>query len=220
MPTINFPMLSRGPSSLVWSLQSNTLVHQSPLSGSTRTISTPGTRWKVTATWNSLRPRWHIYDGDMPPEFNNDGTPDVRRVESFLAALNGRAGRFYMQPPLANDRRFLWPNSEVQNATVNGAGQTGTNLNIVAIANRLFSPGQFFEVNGELKQLTQWAATDNNGYGQFVFGPPLRSSPPNGANINLTTPKATFMLMDDNAGLTYGAGGYADFTLDAIETFL
>lgn len=213
MPTIDFPISrigGRAPSSLVWSLQSNTLVHQSPLSGAVRTLSMPGARWRFTAQWPALSPVSLVSNGQHP----------AKAIEAFLAALNGRAGRFYFSPaPWISYEGPGTTNASTVSATVNGAGQTGSYLNATTTPSRQFLYGQFFEVNGELKRLTEVTASDGAGNVGYFFGPPLRSSPPNGATINFATPRSTFMLTDDNAGLSYRPGGLADFTLDAIEAF-
>lgn len=197
MPTINFPTLSRGPASLAWALQSATLQHQSPLSGATRTISTPGSRWTFSASWPAL------------------GWADRLKIEAFLAQLNGRAGRFYFSPP-----EYYYPRGTSRSATVNGGSQTGATLNATMTAFSTLVAGDFFEVNGELKRMIAPATADGSGGCSFSFSPPLRASPSNGASISLQAPRATFMLMDDKAGITVGAGGFADFTIDAIEAFL
>jgi hypothetical protein len=197
MPTLTFPTLSRGPASLAWALQSATLQHQSPLSGATRTISTPGSRWTFSASWPAL------------------AYADRSKVEAFLASLNGRAGRFYFSPP-----EYYFPKGSARSATVNGGSQTGSSLNVTMTAFWTLKAGDFLEVNGELKRVTSDMSADSNGLGTVNFAPPLRASPANGAAISLQAPTATFMLMDDKAGVTVGPGGFADFTIDAIETFL
>jgi hypothetical protein len=197
MPTISFPTLSRGPASLAWALQSSTLQHQSPLSGATRTISTPGSRWTFSASWPAL------------------AYADRSKVEAFVAALNGRAGRFYFSPP-----EYYYPRGTARTATVNGAGQTGSTLNATMTVFTTLLAGDFLEVNGELKRVTANMAATGGGTGSIGISPPLRASPGAGSAITLTAPKATFMLMDDKAGITVGAGGFCDFTIDAIETFL
>jgi hypothetical protein len=217
MPTISFPadLLSRrGPSSITWGLQSSTLTHTSPLSGSIRTLATPGARWRFTATWPALSP----YYQDVPNSISDRST-----IESFLSALNGRAGRFTFYPPdsvnAQNGIRAAGLLSITQ-ATVNGGGQTGTTLSCVATHQQIAWGGAFFSVNGELKRITSGSSTDVGGNIVLTFSPPLRASPPNGANVSFVKPLGTFMLVDDYAGLTVGPGGYADFTLDAIEAFL
>lgn len=198
MATLTFPTLTRkGPSTIAWSLQAATITHVSPLSGATRTIATPGSRWSFTAVWPNL------------------DKPDRDRIEPFLAQLNGRSGRFYFSPP-----EYYYPKGTARTATVNGGSQTGTALNVSMVAFTTLLAGDFFEVNGELKRMTAAATADAGGAATLSFAPPLRASPGNGAAITLTAPKATFMLVDDRAGVSIGAGGYADFTLDAIEAFL
>jgi hypothetical protein len=216
MPTIAFPadlLDRRGPSSITWGLQSSTLTHTSPLSGSVRTLATPGARWRFTATWPALSP---YYGGVV------NSISDLATVQAFVAALNGRAGRFSFYPPesITNQHGIRGAYLSITQATVNGAGQTGTTLACTATHQQIAWSGAFFSVNGELKRITSISSTDVGGNIVLSFSPPLRSSPPNGAAVSFVKPLGTFMLVDDYAGLTVGPGGYADFTLDAIEAFL
>jgi hypothetical protein len=216
MPTITFPadlLARRGPSSITWSLQSSTLTHQSPLSGAMRTIATPGSRWRFTATWPAISP---AYAGVV------NSISDRATIEGFLAQLNGRAGRFYFYPPESVTAQHGMRSAyySITQATVNGGGQTGSTLLATATHQSIAWSGAFFSVNGELKRITTITSTDVGGNITLIFSPPLRASPANGAAISFVKPVGTFMLMDDNAGVTVGPGGYADFTLDAIEAFL
>lgn len=224
MPIYTFPadlLDRRGPSSINWSLASNTLQHVSPLTGATRTISLPGARWKFTATWNALSP----YQSERSVAVGSACFSDRSIIEAFLAKLNGRAGRFYFYPPEQVSNTYLWglgpySGSAVTEGTVDGGGQTGTSLNITATYYRVAVQGQFFEVNGELKRVTDATGNTPDGRMTLLFSPPLRASPPNGANVKFVKPLGIFMLQDDVAGLNVGPGGYADFTLDAVEAFL
>jgi hypothetical protein len=220
MPTIAFPadvLARRGPSSITWGLQSSTLTHASPLSGAIRTLATPGARWRFTATWPALSP---VYDGISTP--GSGSISDRGSIEAFLAALNGRAGRFTFYPPESvTIQHGIRANTiYITQATVNGGSQTGSFLLCTASHPSTAWQGAFFSVNGELKRVTQSTGTDVSGNITLAFSPPLRSSPPNGAAVSFVKPLGTFMLVDDYAGLTVGPGGYADFTLDAIEAFL
>jgi hypothetical protein len=221
MPTIDFPsalMDRAAPSSLAWSLQSNTLVHQSPLSGAVRTLSMPGARWRFTATYPSLSP---LRNAKTAQQLNYTWS-DRSIVEGFLANLGGRAGRFYYTVPEQRGREYLSgmiDGPSVAYANVNGAGQTGSLLTCTAVPLSVVIVGQFFEVNGELKRVTVSQQTTAGGVLTLNFAPPLRSSPPNTAYVQFTGPRGIFMVTDDNVGMEIGSGGFASLTLDAIEAF-
>lgn len=195
MPTLTFPTLSRGPAQLAWSLVSKTLTHTSPLSGATRTLALPGAVWKFTAVWPAL-------SGD-----------ERRTVEGWLAALNGRAGRFTFSPP-----EYWLPRGTARTATVAGPLQTGSTLALLTTAGATLLAGDFLQLaTGQLVRATAAATADGAGNLSVPIAPPLRTSPANGSSVTLANPKATFMLASDEAGLVIGAGGYADWTLDAVE---
>lgn len=195
MPTLAFPVLSRGPSSLAWSLVSKTMTHTSPLSGATRTLSLPGAVWKVTATWPAL-------------------VGDERRVvEGWLAALGGRAGRFTFSPP-----EYWLPRGTLRSATINGPLQTGSTLALSTTASATLLAGDFLQLpTGQLVRVTANASANGAGGITASIAPPLRSSPTHGTAVTVANPAATFMLASDESGLVIGAGGYADWTLDAVE---
>jgi len=168
----------------------------SPLSGAVRTLSTLGARWRFVSTWASL-----------------EGT-DRHVMEAFLGALNGRAGRFYFSPP-----EWVVPKGTARTGVVNGGSQTGSVLNVTLVAGATFKAGDFFEVNNELKRITANVTADGAGAASLAFTPPLRASPTGGASLVLTAPRAAFMLIDDEVGVTVTTGGRADVTIDAIEAF-
>jgi hypothetical protein len=195
MPTLAFPTLANGPSVLSWSLVANTLVHASPLSQAVRTLAMPGARWKFSATWRAL-----------------SGT-ERRTVEGWLASLNGRAGRFTFTPP-----EYLLPRGSARTASINGPLQTGSTLALTTTASATFEAGDFIELpTGQLVRATAFAQANGAGLASVPIAPMLRTSPTNGAACVLAAPKGSFQLLSDEAGLVIGTGGYADWTLDAVE---
>ena len=67
--------------SVEWTLTDNTAVFQSPLSGTTRTVSRPGTRWSARIVFRGVSGQKR------------------RRLMSLLAILRGRANRLYVTDP-------------------------------------------------------------------------------------------------------------------------
>jgi len=176
MAILSFPNVSADNES--WSLVSNTQTFTSPLNGTTQTAALPGARWEATLTYT-----------------NRDGV-EGKKLQAFLTALRGRAGRFYLSPHDST------PNGTAAGSgVVNGASQTGGSL----ITNGwtinqplLFATGDYIEVNGELKQVSADVASDGAGNATITFSPDLNQSPPNGAQIISTNPRAVMRLSDDD----------------------
>lgn len=104
--------------SVEWSLSDNTAVFQSPLSGATRTVSRPGTRWSARIVYRAVSGQKR------------------RRLMSLLAILRGRANRVYLTDPaytLAGS--FTCPELVTNNAAVSTTtGWTSSNAELALSA--------------------------------------------------------------------------------------
>jgi hypothetical protein len=111
----------------------------------------------------------------------------------------------------------------VSDPTVQGASQTGNSLATEGWKNNatgLLLPGDYFGVNGELKIVTAQADADNYGNATLNFRPPLRSSPADGAVLDLVQPTTEFMLTGPDVEWNVNEGNlFADFVIDAVEAF-
>lgn len=111
----------------------------------------------------------------------------------------------------------------IADATVRGASQTGNGLDTQdwkPNATGVLLPGDYFGVNGELKIVTAQVDPDNYGNATISFRPPLRSSPSDGAVIDLDLPEAEFMLTGPDVEWSVQEGNlFADFVIDAVEAF-
>lgn len=179
MATLNFPTLSRPPSSFRMQLKPNTQIFRSPLNGGVQTVELPGAMWICDVVYNTL------------PQ------ADRLLMQGFLAQLRGRSGRAFLW-----DMSLQTPNGVATGTPlVNGAGQTGasliTNGWTVSITN-ILKIGDYFGVNGELKRVVANANSDGTGVSTLVFEPPLRASPANAAVITIASPKFTGLLVDDD----------------------
>ena len=176
MAILTFPSVSADSES--WSMVANTQIFTSPLNGATQTSSLPGARWGATLTYT-----------------NRDGV-EAKRLQAFLTALRGRAGRFYLSPHDST------PNGTAAGSgVVNGASQSGGALVTSGwgISQALlFAAGDYIEVNGELKQISTDVASDISGNATLTFSPDMNQSPPNGAQIISTNPRAVMRLEDDD----------------------
>ena len=173
---MNFPDIH--PDAADWGLESNTAEFRSDLNNTVQHGQLAGHRWRGVLT------------------FTNRGGSDARRLKAFLNNLLGPSTRFNLQPP---DNEKVGTMAGL--GTVAGAGQTGTSLNTTGWNNNqslLFDYGDYFEVNGELKQITQPISSDGTGNATLVFTPPLLTSPANAAPIEVHDPRVSVYLENDN----------------------
>jgi hypothetical protein len=176
MSTPNFPDIV--PDAVVFGLESNTTVFESELSNAVQHGQLTGDRWNGVST------------------FTNRGGLDARKLKAFVSALGGPSGRFKMSPP---DMEQL--GTRLGAGAVAGANQVG---NTIATGGWnpnqpiLFEVGDYFEVNGELKQISERIASNGSGNATLKFSPPLRRSPANTATIITDNPMGLFYLADDN----------------------
>lgn len=176
MAIIQYPSAAV-PDSANVSLESNTGSHESDLNRAVQTFEMSGARWRLILS------------------YANRGGTTPRLLKTFLASLRGRANRFKYTPPDIDQM-----GSMAGTGVVVGGSQTGNELETSGWDNNqseLFLPGDYFEVNGELKLITDTISSDGTGNATLVFEPPLRKSPPALDPIIVDEPKALFMLEDD-----------------------
>jgi len=78
--------------------------------------------------------------------------------------------------------------------------------------------GDFFEVNGELKQFTSDLDTTSEGIGALQFRPLFGTAPANNAAVIVNKPMGRFMLSDNVQIATFAGGAQAEteITLDEV----
>lgn len=202
MTTINYLSLTNiRPQSYSLRLMANTFVHRSEHSGSTRTLTVPGSKWRFTAEYRSLIP-------------TQQGI-----ALGWLAALEGQGGRFYGFP-LQRD----WPigtcraTSAVASAS---AAILATSFAASALgASVTLLPGDFFSVSGYLYIITATMTASGGGAGTLAFKPGLRVAHSTSAPITFYRPSTTFRLLADDIGLSYRMANLADMSIDAEEAFV
>jgi len=200
MTTLTFPALSRDPHTWTWRKISNTQTFESPLTRGVQTLALPGARWACAATWESLLPA------------------DAALLRAFLAKLQGTAGRFY----LGNLAHRLPRGTAAGTPLVAGASQTGKTM-----ATDGWTPGatllagDFIGYNGgaELRMVVADATADGVGAMSISLDEPIRVSPVDNASITTTSPTCIMRLSGDEAAWNYSPGGFASFSLDAVEVF-
>lgn len=180
----------------------NTQSHTSPLDGTTQTLELTGSRWRG--------------EYELKPMKRPLAAPWV----SFLAELNGMSGRFFGFDPSATTPQG---SGGGDSPLVQGASQTGKSLISdawTASQTGLLLPGDYFEVNGELKMVT--ASVDSNGSGvaTIAFTPSLRASPLNNAVITINNPTCTMMLeKDDSANWDLETAAFFGIGFVGVEVF-
>jgi len=105
---------------------------------------------------------------------------------------------------------------------VNGASQTGTSLitdGWPLSQTGILLKGDYFSVNGELKQITVNANSDGGGNSTITFDPPLRDSPADDALITTDQAIVEMILPSDDVGVftTNQNGIYLPKSFSAFE---
>ncbi len=196
MTTYNFPDVK--PDSANFGLSYNVQLFQSELTNDVNQRALAGDRWIASLVFT-----------------NRVRANGATKLRTFLNRQRGGLNRFRMSPPDLDQQGTL-----AGTPVVNGAGQTGTTLIVSGFSpsQTVLAEGDYFEVNGELKQLAADAVTDVGGNVTLDFEPPLRTASANAAPIEVVAPKATFMLtnpeaavMQANAPIIYAV------TIEAME---
>lgn len=182
-----------------WRIETNTAEFSSDLNMAVQHMVMQGARWR----------------GTLP--FTNRKGVDARRLKAFVFSQQGPAGRFDVLPPDLNQQGTM-----SGSGTVDGTGQTGTTLNTTdwdASQPVLFDYGDYFEVNGELKMITEPVASDASGDATLTFVPPLRESPTSGQSIEVTEPRARncYLLNDDQAAASISGPYIYSLRLEIVE---
>lgn len=180
MAIVTFPPTAI-PDRATIQLEANTTSVQSELNRAIQTAEMDGARWVMTLTFG-----------------NREGRV-AAALRGFLAAMNGRANRFYYTPPDLNNY-----GTATNGGIVSGAGQSGITLSTSGWAINqplLFAIGDYFEVNGELKMITEDISSDASGNATLKFAPKLRASPANAEPIEVEDPRAYMMLEGDGEAM-------------------
>lgn len=100
-----------------------------------------------------------------------------------------------------------------------GTSQTGNALyvkGLPASTNGLLLPGDWFEINGELKQCTAALNSDAAQLGYLQFEPALVRSPSNDDPINITDPMGKFLVSNIKIDNDFGTQARVSYDLEHI----
>lgn len=186
--------------SSTFGLEENTETFISPISNTIQTLARTGARWYLTINYAPMK------------------RADAQVVIAFLTKLRGRVNSLNGFDPNATS-----PLGDVSGSTllVNGASQTGNSLicDGAEASTLVLKAGDYFEVNNELKMVTDDATSDASGDVTINFSPSLRSSPSDDASITTTNPNCEMKLVDDNVTWSQSVGDIYNISFSAIEVF-
>jgi len=106
-------------------------------------------------------------------------------------------------------------------ATNTGTSPTGTSMRVKGLTsstNDLLVPGDFFEINGELKQITSVVNSDAAGCAVLNFRPALHIPPINNDPVIFNKPLGSFAL-SDGAKWKTTFGSYIDTEVVLDEVY-
>ena len=199
MTTLTIPKQTDFRSS-TFGLEENTETFVSPISNTIQTLARTGARWYLTINYAPMK------------------RADAQVVIAFLTKLRGRVNSLNGFDPNATS-----PLGDVSSSTllVNGASQTGNSLicDGAEASTLVLKAGDYFEVNNELKMVTDDATSDASGDVTINFSPSLRSSPSDDASITTTNPNCEMKLVDDNVTWSQSVGDIYNISFSAIEVF-
>jgi hypothetical protein len=192
---ITFPSIS--PGEATWGLVNNTQSFVSPLTGATQVVRLPGERWKFSFTYNVMTDE------------------ESAQMTAFIAQARGGAETFRVSNPLRKTQKGAATGTPL----VKGGSQVGSSLDTDGWtpSTLVLKVGDYFEVNNELKIVTEDITSDGSGNATLYFEPPLRYSPADNAAITTTNPKATFRLDEKETSWRYVPGGFSSLVVTAIE---
>lgn len=194
MTVYAFPALT--PNVSAWALKSNVAVFEA-FNNAISTLNRGGERWEIELSFLNLR------------------GADRATLRAWLVQLNGQEHRFTVHDH-SHTQRGTFGGTPV----VDGSSQTGTQINIrgaTASVTNWIRAGDWLQFGNELKQCTADANTDGSGDVAVSFLPRIRTSPADGAAIEVVQPLGQFLLNSNRTSWRNKPGGFSDFVISAIE---
>jgi len=189
MTIYTFP--NEKPTSQTVELMTNTRTFQSPITNATQTLSRKGSYWRMRMTFSNI-------------------TGDKRGVlQGFFAKLNGQEHRARIA-----DYGYVKRGTASGTATINGAGQTGSTVNISGLSGSL-KAGDYISFSNELHMVT----ADVAGSGAVPISPPIRKATTNLATVDVSSPVGVFILENGPSWSTSGLN-VSNMTVNLIEDVL
>ena len=194
----------------------------------TRTLpSTPKPQtmsWKLVqpaqnniSTWTGKRQvvpsgrGWWECQITLPPIVS---TASFNPWRAFIALMRGSAND--VQIPVDATAQSTISNTML----VNGANQTGRNINVDGLPNStaVLYAGQFVTIGNQLLQLTANVTSDSSGQATLSFEPAIRVAPADNATVEFKNPYALMYMMED-ASYSVEPGYVYSLSLNMRESF-
>jgi hypothetical protein len=145
---------------------------------------------------------------------------DAALVQAFVAELRGRSGTFLYGDPDALAQGFMGAGGTI---LVNGAGQTGNDLNVdgMTISSTRAKAGDYFQLgtglDARLYMFTKDLASNGSGVGVASFEPRLRVSPADNQALIISSPRGLMRLSENVSEWQSDKSGIYNITLSFRE---
>jgi len=199
MATYNFPSIT--PTSQTFELITNSRQFQSPVSGAVQTLSRKGSFWKTRMTFSNLRGN------------------DRAEMQAFIAKMDGQTHRMRLED---YGRVRYGAATSPQSVLVNGAGQTGSSINLDGATNSVtnfFKAGDYMSFNNELHMVTADASSNASGQIAVSIAPPIRKATTNDDAVQIFASLGVFMMTNTPRWSTESTY-ISSITIEAIEDVL
>ena len=180
-------------------------ISESPFTLAQQVVRHAGARWSATIS--------------IPPVKRSDS----EYWNSFLLRLRGQFGTFLLGDPNAATPRGS-ASSAAGTPVVNGASQTGNELNIdglPASAVGYLLAGDYIQLgsaaSARLYKVLEDVNSNSSGEATLNLWPDLRSSPADGATLTVTGAKGLFRLATNDATWTINTAGFYSISFAAVE---
>ena len=182
------------------------------------TIIPAGSEWRLIANTASFGPRTLARPGDrwgctlsipvLPRE-------KALTFRAFLSRLRGHTHRVVLP-----NHGHVRGGALLQNALVDGAGQTGTTLNADNVEWSLpyaLRAGDFISVNGRLHMVAADCSSEVRGVMAITLANPIDTAPADNAPIEILNPTGRFILTGEAQWSNLPAGHVQFGPLEFIE---
>ena len=186
------------PDGLTLRLITKSQMFEGPLTTKVETSSVPGDRWAGTLT------------------YTNRSGAEGNILKMAVRQIRGRAGR--VQIPMFEQLETA--GTALGTPVVDGADQTGNTLDTTgwtASQAKVLAAGDFFSVNGEVKQITADVASDGSGNATLSFVPALRTAPADSAPLTVDTPRINCMIDTDGLDVQTSSPIIYSLTVPFVE---
>lgn len=168
------------PATVALTWKDNTVIFASPLSGTTRTASRSGGKWRLSLTVDGLG------NATQPNK------PSTHLIEAFLFKLNGAEHRAII-PDFSYVRLGLGGGTPVAAATIFPGGKTIPSSGWPNSTAVLYA-GDRVSIDHQMFVLTTDATSDGSGLATILVASTIRSTITSGTSIEIDAPTARYIL--------------------------